>query len=205
MRYDFFSSRLRKHEHLVLARLLIATDRPEEALTLLEPLLPMMEQQGRIDFVTQIQVLKAMAFQAQDSTGQALTALACALSLAEQGGLVRVFLDEGQPVARLLYEAAGRGIAPEYAGRLLAAFPDAEPVAKPAQPQDKMIEPLSEREIEVLRLIGEGFSNQEIAQELYLSVNTVKAHTYNIYGKLNVHSRTQAVAKARTLGILPSS
>ena len=102
-----------------------------------------------------------------------------------------------------------RGISSTYAGRLLAAFDDttiderrwsedewrAEPVS--------LVEPLSEREIEVLELIAEGLSNREIAQKLYLSISTIKAHTFNIYGKLDVHSRTQAVAKARTLGILP--
>ena len=202
---DFFSSRLRKYEHLVLARLLLAQDRPDDALALLEPLLPRMEQQGRKDLVIEIQMLKALAFQAQGDIRQALIALEHALPLAEPGGFVRVFVDEGQPMARLLYQAAARGIAPEYAGKLLAAFPDAEPAAKPRQPQVEMIEPLSEREIEVLQLIAEGLSNREIAQKLFLSVNTVKVHTYNIYGKLSVHSRTQAVAQARALDILPPS
>jgi LuxR family maltose regulon positive regulatory protein len=202
---DFFSSRLRKYEHLVLARLLMAQDRPEEVLALLEPLLPRMEQQGRKDLVIEIQILKALAFQVQGDIGQALTALEQALSVAEPGGYVRIFVDEGEPMAQLLYQAAARGIAPEYAGKLLSAFPAAEPATKPRQPQVEMIEPLSEREIEVLQLIAEGLSNREIAQKLFLSVNTVKVHTYNIYGKLSVHSRTQAVAQARALGILPSS
>jgi LuxR family maltose regulon positive regulatory protein len=118
---------------------------------------------------------------------------------------VRVFIDKGQPMARLLYQAAERGIAPEYAGRLLAAFPAVELVpTAPSRPSSEMIEPLSEREREVLLLVAEGLSNREIAQRLFLSLSTVKVHTYNIYGKLGVHSRTQAVAKARALGILPS-
>jgi LuxR family maltose regulon positive regulatory protein len=135
----------------------------------------------------------------------ALTALGHALSLAEPGGFVRVFVDEGQPMARLLYATAARGIAPQYTGKLLAAFPDAEPAARPRQPKVQMIEPLSERELEVLQLIAEGLSNKEIAQQLVLSLPTVKWHTSNIYGKLAVRNRTQAVAKARTLGILPTA
>jgi LuxR family maltose regulon positive regulatory protein len=107
-------------------------------------------------------------------------------------------------MAELLYQAAAQGIAPEYAGRLLTAFPASEaPDSFQELPAD-MVEPLSEREREVLQLIAEGLSNREIAQELFLSISTVKVHTYNIYGKLGVHSRTQAVAKARALGILPS-
>ena len=100
-------------------------------------------------------------------------------------------------------------IAPDYARRLLAAFPVAEPEqAVPPRTRassDEMVEPLSERELEVLELIAEGLTNREIASRLFLSLNTVKAHTRNIYGKLGVRSRTQAVARARTLGILPST
>jgi LuxR family maltose regulon positive regulatory protein len=110
-------------------------------------------------------------------------------------------------MARLLYEALNRGIAPDYARRLLAAFPVAGPeqVAPPqAQaPEANLIEPLSERELEVLQLIADGLTNQEVASRLYLTLNTVKAHTRNIYGKLDAHSRTQAVARARALGLLP--
>ena len=128
---------------------------------------------------------------------QAMIALEHALTLAEPGGYVRIFLDEGEPMARLLYRAVERGIAPEYAGQLLAAFPALE-----AKPHTEMVEPLSERELDVLRLIAEGLSNQEIARRLHLSLSTVKWHTGNIYGKLGVKNRTQAVAKARSLGIL---
>jgi len=107
-------------------------------------------------------------------------------------------------MAPLLYAAAARHITPDYAGRLLVAFPSAEAVAQTAAKTTKMIEPLSERELEVLRLIAQGLSNQEIAQRLFLSINTVKWHTSNIYGKLEVKNRTQAVAQARELGIIPS-
>ena len=111
-------------------------------------------------------------------------------------------------MARLLYTAAERGVAPEYVGRLLAAFP--EVVLAPAEHAHaarlaaEMVEPLSEREIEVLSLIAEGLSNRQVAQRLVISVNTVRVHTSNIYGKLGVSNRTQAVTKARGLGILRS-
>lgn len=110
-------------------------------------------------------------------------------------------------MARLLYDTAARGIVPEYAGRLLAAFPAAEPprdgLLRVADTGVEMVEPLSGRELEVLGLVAEGLSNHEIAQTLVISPKTVKRHTSSIYGKLGVHSRTQAVAKARSLGILP--
>jgi LuxR family maltose regulon positive regulatory protein len=109
-------------------------------------------------------------------------------------------VDEGERMAHLMYEAAAGHIRPEYAGRLLAAFPTAAP---PASKPAGMIEPLSVRELEVLRLIAEGLSNEEIAQRLVLSFPTVKWHTSNIYGKLAVKNRTQAVVTARTLEILP--
>ena len=109
-------------------------------------------------------------------------------------------------MARLLYEALARGIEPAYVRRLLAAFPvaDSEPAALSLPPDAEagLIEPLSMRELEVLQVIAEGLSNQEVANRLYLSLHTVKVHARNIYAKLGVKNRTQAVAKGRTLGIL---
>jgi LuxR family maltose regulon positive regulatory protein len=163
------------------------------------------EAGGWTMFAIETLALESLAFQALGDIDQALYCLGHALSLAEPEGFVRVFADKGEPMARLLYQAAERRIAPEYAGRLLAAFPAVEPAPTAlSRPSPEMIEPLSEREREVLLLIAEGLSNREIAQRLFLSLSTVKVHTYNIYGKLGVHSRTQAVAKARALGILPS-
>ena len=137
-----------------------------------------------------------------------MTALERSLTLAGPRGFIRIYVDEGPPMARLLYEALSRRIAPDYVRRLLAAFPESEP--EPTDPsisraqESDLIEPLSERELEVLQLIAEGLTNPEIASRLFLSLNTVKAHARNIYGKLGVHNRTQAVVRARTLGILPS-
>jgi len=193
--------RLLKYELIVLARLLIAQERHDETLSLLEYLLPTVERHDRLGMAIEIHLLRALAFQAQGNLERAVASLERALSLAEAAGHVRIFVEEGEAAARLLYLAAERGIAPEYAGRLLAAFPELEPAAR--EPQAEMVEPLSERELDVLRLIAEGLPNQEIAQSLVVSLSTVKWHAGNIYGKLGVGNRTQAVAKARSLGILP--
>jgi LuxR family maltose regulon positive regulatory protein len=115
-------------------------------------------------------------------------------------------------MARLLYECVARRTVPEYARRLLSAFPVAEPdradlsdAQAPMPDMLDLIEPLSKRELEVLQLIAEGLTNQEIAVRLFLALNTVKSHSRTIYGKLGVHSRTKAVARARALGILSST
>ena len=145
-------------------------------------------------------------------------ALEQAIALAQTGGYVRTFLDEGAPMARLLYLACKRGLAPGHAGKLLAAIElqasgpgvlgrdtaQAHLGPKALKPE-AIIEPLSARECEILQLIAQGLSNRQVAQQLFISPGTVKKHTANIYGKLGVHSRTQAVARARTLGILPST
>jgi LuxR family maltose regulon positive regulatory protein len=208
---------LHEFELLTLARVLIAQDsarRDEgslhEALELLEQLGQSAETGERRGRVIETSMLQALALAqlasrdpGQERAGEALVPLERALKLAEPEGYVRTFVDEGEPMARLLYDAAAHGIAPEYAGRLLSAFPDVGP-AQPKLPASDLIEPLTARELEVLRLIADGHSNQEIAAELYLSLNTVKVHCSNIYGKLGVKSRTQAVAKSDRLGILPS-
>jgi LuxR family maltose regulon positive regulatory protein len=152
-------------------------------------------------------VLQAVALYAHGEKEEAAQLLGDALALAEPGGFIRTFVDEGPPMARLLYEALSRGIAPDYIRRLLTAFPIDEPEqpdsSKMQASKSGLVESLSERELEVLQLIAEGLTNQEIASRLFLSQNTVKVHTRNIYGKLGAHHRADAVARARALGILP--
>jgi LuxR family maltose regulon positive regulatory protein len=145
----------------------------------------------------EIRILQALA--ASDDE-QALVHLAEALTMAQPEGYVRIFVDQGKALVPLLRRAAHRGIAPGYVARLLSAMAES-PGAAPSLAQP-LIEPLSEREIEVLQLIAAGKSNQAIAAELVLSVGTVKAHASNIYGKLGVRSRTQAVARARELELI---
>jgi LuxR family maltose regulon positive regulatory protein len=201
----------RELEHIILARALVAVglEQAEEpfldkALDLLARLLHMAESRGWVGKAIEIRVLQALAHQGRGDTGAALIVLERVLSNAEPQGYVRTFVDEGPPMARLLAEAADRGIAPNYAGWLLAAFGDRmkdEPAASVLRPSFT-VENLSERELEVLQLIAEGLSNREIAERLFLALSTVKVHTRNIYGKLGVHSRVQAVTRARKLGLL---
>jgi LuxR family maltose regulon positive regulatory protein len=210
----FVQDRMRKYEQLVLARLLIAEERPAEALALLDEVLPTVNRRGRIGRVIEIHVLKALAFQALGDEIQAMGALERALSLAQPQGYVRLFVDAGPEMGLLLRRALSRGIAPEYVRELLAVFdreslgfqvscfePVSAPVVQPG-PETQLIEPLSEREIEVLRLLTTGLSSTEIAEELVISANTVRFHTKNIYGKLGVHRRSDAVDRARGLGLL---
>jgi LuxR family maltose regulon positive regulatory protein len=195
-------------EFISLARVLISQDKQEEAIGLLQSILGTEQSMGRTDRVIEIMILLALAYRDLDNMQQSLSTLSKVLSLAEPESFIRTFVDEGPPMARLLYEALTRGIAPDYVRRLLAAFPVAEPEqdgpSETQTPEPDRVEPLSERELEVLQLIAEGLTNPEIASRLFLALNTVKSHTRNIYGKLGVHSRTQAVAKAQALGVLPS-
>jgi LuxR family maltose regulon positive regulatory protein len=198
---DFIvSHRRRTAEYVTLVRVLLAQGHAAEALAVLKPLLVIAERWGLGERVIRFQILRAVALHAQGKTVQALDALDHALTLAEPAGYVRPFVDAGEPLAQLLYRAAERGAAPQYAGRLLAEFPTLQPADR--GPQADMVEPLSERELDVLQLIAEGLSNQDIAERLFISLHTVKWHTGNIYGKLGVKNRTQAVARARALALL---
>jgi LuxR family maltose regulon positive regulatory protein len=191
---------LRDIECSVLARLLIGHNRPQDGLAILERLLSPIEQDGRWGSVIEIHVLRALALQARGHTTQAGSALEQALSLAGPEGYVRIFADEGEPMADLLRQAAARGVAPEYVGQLLAAIRTEESAPPSDVPQ--LVEPLSERELQVLRLIVTGLSNQQIAEELVLAVSTIKWHINNLYSKLGVGSRTQAIARARELDLI---
>jgi LuxR family maltose regulon positive regulatory protein len=192
---------LREFEDLSLARVLLAQDKPLEALALLDRLGPPAEAAGRTGTVIEILAVRALALRALADVDKALEALKRALHLAAPEGYARVFIDEGAPMAHLIRKAAGLGIAPSYVGRLLAVL---EPSTKAPAVMDmsSLVEPLSDRELEVLELLADGLSNREIGQRLFISLSTVKSHTRNIYGKLGVHNRTDAVARARTMGIV---
>jgi LuxR family maltose regulon positive regulatory protein len=189
---------------LTPARLLLAQNQKAAAAEQLEALYDKAVRAGWQFGVVEVRALQALA---APTLTAALTFLAEALTLAQPEGYVRTFVDKGEPMATLLREAASQGIAPEYASKLLAACGVSEyggmEVPPPSLHTQPLIEPLSERELEVLQLLADGLTNQEIAQALCVSVNTVKTHLKNIYGKLGVHSRREAAAKARELNLLP--
>ncbi|HNS51570.1 MAG TPA: LuxR C-terminal-related transcriptional regulator [Anaerolineae bacterium] len=188
---------LREFEDLTLVRVLLAEGRPAEALALLDARLSPARDAGRMSAVIEIQILRALALSTPE---ESLDALQQALTLAEPAGYVRLFLDQGEPMRALLKQAAARGIAPRYVSRLLAAFgPSGEAARKAPQP---LVEPLTGREMEVLHLLAEDLPNREIGRRLFISLPTVKSHTRSIYGKLGVHGREEAVARAQALGIL---
>ena len=149
------------------------------------------------------ELLLAQAYWQAEEIDEATSVLQRALSFAAERGIVQPFVDEGPELARILYRARTLGVDHPFIGKLLAAFPLDQQSAAAAETQPHSIEPLSAREVKVLTLISQGLSNKEVAAKLYLSVRTVKWYMSNIYAKLDVSSRTQAIAKARRLEILP--
>ena len=195
----------REFAYLVWVRLLMAQNAPDQALQLLTQLLLAAEDGGRRGRIIEFWTLQALAQQALGDEEQALMTIEQALSLAEPEGYTRLFVDEGKPMAEVLRKAAARGIRLNYVRKLLTAFgagkKEIASAPFPISPS-ALGEPFSERELEVLRLIAAGLTNQEIAKTLVIALGTVKTHTANIYGKLGVHSRTQAVARAGELNLL---
>jgi len=194
--------------YLTLVRLRIAQGEVDEIPDLLECLRQKVEEEKRTGSLIEILALQSVAWQAQGDLDQALATLEHALSLAEPEGYVRTFVDEGEPMAKLLRLAASRGITKKYVRKLLASFylgSESQSRVLPAEGaaiMSDLVEPLSERELEVLRLIVAGMSNREIGEKLIIGEGTVKTHINNIYGKLDVQSRTQAIARARELSLL---
>jgi LuxR family maltose regulon positive regulatory protein len=206
-------SHLREPEYLTLVRVQLATGRTDEAMKLLKRLQQAAETGGRRGSVIELLMLQALALQAQGNAAKAMITLTRALSLAEPEGYMRLFLDEGPRMAALLSTllqaqqkgqlAASPPVSPNYLHRLRAAFGPPAVDRPPAEPSGgPLADPLSEREMAVLRLLVAGQSNQAIAEELVVTVGTVKAHLHHIYGKLNACSRIQAVARARELQLL---
>ena len=208
-------SYLHEFEHITLARVLLARNKRDraghtmlETMGLLTRLLHAAEEGERMGSVIEILVLLALAHQTQGDTPAALAPLERALTLAEPEGYVRIFVDEGPPMAQLLLGAAARGFMPGYTGKLLAAFRVEQPEnsgqsALPAMPTAQpLIEPLSQRELEVLRLFNTELSGPEIARELVIALSTLRTHTKGIYSKLNVDNRRAAVKRAAELNLI---
>jgi LuxR family maltose regulon positive regulatory protein len=190
----------REFPFLVAARILIARGETGPALDLLRHLLAMAERSGRVHSTIEILTLEALARGVRGETEGALESLRRALRLAEPGGFVRIFVDAGPELAGLIRQAAPGAVAPDYARRLADAFGPEEKAA-PVPPRE-LPEPLSEREIEVLRLIATGVSNADAGRKLFIAPSTVKKHLENIYAKLGTRNRTQAIARAREGGVL---
>jgi LuxR family maltose regulon positive regulatory protein len=190
------------------ARVHLAQGDPSAALAVLEPFRQQVEAKGWKDERLKVMVLQAIALHAHGEKEETVQVLGDALALAEPGGFIRIFVDEGAPMARMLSEAAAQGIMPDYVGRLLAAFETEKQETKDkshlpqAAPVLPLIEPLSQRELEVLQLIAQGLSNHEIGDRLFLALDTVKGHNRKIFDKLQVQRRTEAIARARELGLL---
>jgi len=186
---------------LTPARLLLAQGRKKQAAKKLATLYGTAAEAQLGWGMLRVRVLQALA---APTAEQALAFLGEALALGEPEGFVRSFTDEGELLVPLLRKAATEGIAPRYVRRVLAAFEvDAKRrTQKLPGPRHVLIEDLSERELEVLRLLSENLTNQEIAERLYISVNTVKTHLSNVYGKLGVPNRRQAAAKAAALRLI---
>ena len=210
----------REPEYLVLARVLLAQDRPERALGLLERLYALAVAQQRLGSLIEIQALRALALVGVGEEAAAVAVLAETLTLARPEGYVRVFADEGSPMRGLLgrlvaaqrtQRTAAGGISLEYLGRLVRAFErHAVPATSPGSPRarpsaggaPRLVEALTDRELQVLRLLAAGKENQAIARELVVAVSTVKKHVTHILEKLGAANRTEATARAREFGLL---
>jgi len=196
-------------QYLTLAKTLITQHQTSEALIILNWIADHSRILGRSSNLLHSMVLKALLFHDQNQVELAIETMLKALALARPAGYIRLFVDEGESMARLLSasESYVDATLREYVEKLLSILvsprPTPEKSRQPITQGGSVVESLSRREQEVLRLMAEGLSNEEIARKLYLSKNTLKAHTQNIYSKLDVHSRMQAVNKARDLGLLP--
>jgi LuxR family maltose regulon positive regulatory protein len=199
---------LHEFERLTLARIALAEYQNDltvqlwlDALGLLERQLKLAEKQNRFRSQIEILLLQALAFHAKGDIAKALASLEQALTLAEPEGYLRIFAAEGKPMKELL-SILDNGYLKKYAEKILTVFTQPQNIHPSSLISHPLIEPLSERELEVLHLIAQGLSNQEITQKLFVALSTVKGHNLRIFAKLQAKSRTEAVARARELGLL---
>jgi LuxR family maltose regulon positive regulatory protein len=182
-------------------------------LAVLEPLRLQVEAKNWQDERLKVMVLQAVALHAHGEKDKAVQLLGEVLALAEPGGFIRIFVDEGEPMRTLILDFRSWiekqpfdrvHLQSGYADKLLAAFeqPEVMPRSKVARPESTLVEPLSQRELELLKLLAQGLSNREIGERLFLALDTVKGHNRRIFDKLQVQRRTEAIARARELGLL---
>ncbi len=206
LRIDNELDNLREIEHIALAHVLIAQKRLDDADLLLQRLIENAKAGDHVYVMIEMRLMRALIFKAKADTAAALGELTLALSLAEPGGLIRIFISMGTPVAELLeeiiearkkdHDGTATGFSLAYAKKLLTVCK-----ADTQATIEGLMDPMSDRELEVLHLIAAGLSNREIAEKLFISLNTVKTHTKNINSKLNVNSRIKAIARAKELGL----
>lgn len=184
------------------ARILLAQGEISSALSTLEAFRDFVEAKGWHDERLKGMILQALANYQQDNADTAINIIADVLMQTQSEGFIRLFVDEGLPMAHLLADVALEGILPDYIATLIAAIKQDKLATQRSTLDQPLMEPLSERELEVLQLIADGLSNQEICDRLFLALNTVKGHNQKIFGKLQVQRRTEAVARARVLGLI---
>jgi LuxR family maltose regulon positive regulatory protein len=204
---DLLIARMQKYENIILARLLIAEEQYAQALTLLEQVLPEAIQADRLMLIIEVESLRAIALQALGKKSKAIEVLTKVLRLAEPEGFMRLFVDHGRAIKELL-EITRRGEKDkriiDYIDRLLEAYTPrpGKVETAPSRQMKEIVDPLSDREVEVLRLLPTGLSSTEMAGELTISVNTLRTHLKSIYSKMGVHSRYEAIERARETGLL---
>ena len=193
-----------ENDYLIFTRLLIAREKNDEVLHLLETMYPNAEQGGRMLRCVEMQIMKAQALYPTDKE-KALQTLSTILPTASKAGIIRLFLNGKLPIARLIHQLTRKNIDPDYMRKVLSAFTSVRTdqiEEEPIPNQSQLIEPLSKRENDVLNLLVDGYSNREICDKLFISSNTTKTHIRNIYAKLGVNSRYEAIAQANALGLV---
>lgn len=193
---------IRHYELIVLARILIAGKRLAEALELVDRIFPFMEKMGILEKMVEIHILKAIIYRGLVKSNRANSSLATAVSLAKPEGHIRPFLEEGSVLVQILKSVAAQGVETEFIHDILSASIESPSASFNQKKRLELVESLSDRELEVLQLLATDLTVPEIANKMYLAVSTVRSHVKNIYGKLNVHSRFEAVIKGQELGLL---